>query len=144
MNAKAYLELRKQHEEEIANFRIAYAFSTSQFAEALQKLEATEDEVTSIWGHGEILRKTDVRSYLEMLKRHVKEIHELLKDEEIAEEAFLYEMDNHEYAINWDGDEDVLAVFALSSEELEEKGLESAYRRAKKRHMKHAMDWGMI
>ena len=79
-----------------------------------------------------------------MLKRHVEEIHELLKDEKLAEEAFLYEMDNHEYAISYDADEEILGVFNLSFEKLNEMGLKMAYMRARERHMKNARNWGMI
>ena len=79
-----------------------------------------------------------------MLKRHTKELHEALKDEEFAEAAFLYEMDNHEYAINWDGDADVLACFSLDEKKLHEMGLDGAYHRARRAHMKHAQEWDMI
>lgn len=78
------------------------------------------------------------------LKRHTEEIHEALKDEEFAEAAFLYEMDNHEYAINWDGDADVLACFAIDEKWVIEHGLDGAYRRARRAHMKHAQEWEMI
>ena len=55
-------------------------------------------------------------------------IDEALKDEEFAEAAFLYEMDNHEYAINWSGDADVLACFNIDEKELINMGLGDAYR----------------
>ena len=67
-----------------------------------------------------------------------------MNNEDDAEAAFLYEMDNHEYAINWDGDDEVLAVFALDYDDLEKMNLEGAYRRARNKHMKNAAEWDMI
>jgi hypothetical protein len=80
-----------------------------------------------------------------MLERQREELLQKLRDDkEFAEAAFLYEMDNHEYAINWSADEDVLDCFSLNWERLREWGLEDAYRRARNQHMKHAEEWGVI
>lgn len=141
MNARAYLELQKQQRKELEDFPIAYAFNEEQLMQALEKLNATKKECVTVWGCGDILKRTDVPAFKEMLKRHREEIHELLKDEQAAEEAFLYEMDNHEYAINYDGDADVLACFDLSFNKLDEIGLRDAYLRARNRHMKHSEEW---
>lgn len=68
-----------------------------------------------------------------------------MKDEEFAEAAFLYEMDTHEYAINWSGDEDVLSCFYMKDfDDLQEMNLVPAYKRTRNQHMKHAQEWGMI
>lgn len=144
MNAQAYLDLMKKQQEELTNFPIAYAFSEEQLKEALEKLGATKEECVTVIGHGDIMKKSDAPKFMKMLKQHNEELHELLKDEEIAEAAFLYEMDNHEYAINWDGDADVLGCFCLTEEKLEEMGLVGAYLRARKQHMKNTEEWGMI
>ena len=141
MKASKYLELQEQHRKELSDFPIAYAFNEEQLKQALEKLGATKEECVTVWGCGDILKRSDVPAFKEMLKRHVNEIHELLKDAQLAEEAFLYEMDNHEYAINYDGDGDVLACFNLSFEKLDEMGLRDAYLRARNRHMKHAEKW---
>lgn len=45
----------------------------------------------------------------EQLKARVKELSD---NYEYWKEAFLYEMRNHEYGINWQGDYDVISVFA--------------------------------
>ena len=66
-----------------------------------------------------------------MLRRHTKEMKEAMKNKEFAEAAFRYEMDNHEYAINWSADEDVLDCFNLNFEDLKKMGLMDAYRRAR-------------
>lgn len=146
MNARAYLDLQEKHREELNSFPIAYAFNDTQLKEALEKLGAeSTKECVSVMGHGDIVKKENAKPFLDMLKRQLKEVQDLLlSNEEIAEEAFLYEMDNHEYAINWDGDEDVLRCFGWIYAELEEFGLEDAYTRAVRKHMKHAQEWGMI
>ena len=142
---QAYLDLQEKHRQEINNFPIAYAFNNEQLKEALEKLgvEST-DECVTVFGHGDIVKKENAKPFLAMLKRHTKETQEALKDKEFAEAAFLYEMDNHEYAINWDGDDDVLACFGMDYDDLVAMGLEDAYRRARNKHMKHAEEWGMI
>lgn len=141
---KAYLDLQEKHRKEINDFPIAYAFNNQQLKEALEKLGATKDECVTVFGHGDIVKKENAPKFLAMLKRHTKETQEKMKDPEFAEAAFLYEMDNHEYAINWDGDADVLACFGLDYEDLVKMGLEDAYRRARNQHMKNAEEWGMI
>lgn len=145
MAVKAYLELLKKQREEINNFPIAYAFDEKQLQEALKKLGAKKEECVTIFGFGDIVKKQDAKSYVDMLDRHMKEVLDLLvSDHEVAEEAFLCEMDNHEYAINWSGDEDVLGCFGLTEESLTEMGLRQVYLNARRRHMKHAQEWDMI
>lgn len=144
MKRQEYLDLQKRQQQELTDFPIAYAFDEKQLQEALKKLGAEKSECVTVFGHGDIVKKTDAPKLLAMLKRHTKELQEALKDEEFAEAAFLYEMDNHEYAINWDGDADVLACFSLDEKMLLEMGLDGAYRRARRAHMKHAQEWDMI
>lgn len=142
--AQAYLDLQKRQQKELEEFPIAYAFSDQQLKEALEKLGAKKEECVTLFNHGDVLKKTDVPAFKEMLKRQTKELQEAMKDKEFAEAAFLYEMDNHEYAINWTGDEDVLAALCLDKKIVKEMGLEDAYRRARNAHMKHAREWDMI
>ena len=124
-------------------FPIAYAFNEEQLEEALNKLGATKNECTTL-GYGTVIKRTDIPAFEELMEYHRLELYEALKDENFAEDAFLYEMDNHEYAINWSGDEDVLACFNLSPDELKKRNLEDAYRKARNKHIKHAEEWGMI
>ena len=145
MNTQAYIDFKERQQQEVNNFPIAYAFNDEQLQRALEKLgvESTHECVT-VFGHGDIVKKEDAPKLVAMLRRHTKEMQEALLDETFAEAAFLYEMDNHEYAINWDGDDDVLNCFGLDFEKLRSMGLEDAYRRARKAHYKHAEEWEMI
>ena len=72
-----------------------------------------------------------------------------MTDPKFAEEAFLYEMDNHEYCINMTGDIDVLQCFGIPYDEhegacLDDLGLDGAYLRARRRHMDKAHENGII
>lgn len=142
---QAYLDLQEKHRQEINEFPIAYAFSDEQLQEALVKLgvKSTKECVT-VFGHGDIVKRENAKPFLDMLKRHTQEVKEAMKDKEFAEAAFRYEMDNHEYAINWGGDDDVLACFGMDFDDLRELGLMDAYRRARNAHMKYMEELDVI
>ena len=140
-----YLELQKRHQKELEDFPIAYAFNDKQLEEALEKLGATKEECVTVFGHGDIVKRTDAKALVKMLERQDEEMKQRIKDDpEFAEAAFEYEMDNHEYAMNWSGDEDVLASLNLSFEKINKWGLQMAWTSARNKHMKHAEEWGMI
>ena len=140
-----YLDLKKKHEKELSEFPIAYAFNEKQLEEALEKLGATKEECVTVFGHGDIVKRENAKPLVAMMERHVDELkRKLREDVEFAEAAFLYEMDNHEYAINWSADEDVLDCFCINWNFIREHGLQMAYDSARNKHMKHAEEWGMI
>lgn len=145
MKKQEYLDIKKKHEQEFAEFPIAYAFNDKQLEEALAKLGATKEECVTVFGHGDIVKRTDAKALVNMLERHTNEIKQKLKeDPEFAEAAFLYEMDNHEYAINWSADEDVLACFCITFDDIRKWGLQMVYDSARNKHYKHMEDWGVI
>ena len=145
MNTKPYEELKDRQQKEFNNFPIAYAFNEKQLVEALEKLGAKKEECVSVFGHGDIVKKEDAPKLLAMMKRHDQEVAEAMKDYDFAVGAFLYEMNNHEYCINWDGDDDVLGCFMLDFKKLRELGLEDAYRVARREHMRIAHEeWEVI
>ena len=140
-----YLDLQRRQREEFEAFPIAYAFNEKQLEEALEKLGATKEECVSVFGHGDIVKRKDVKRLVAMLERQRDELmRRILDDVDFAEAAFLYEMDNHEYAINLSGDEDVLDCFGLTFEKINRWGLQGAYKRAREKHMEHAREWGVI
>lgn len=142
---ETYLEMKERHQKEVNEFPMAFAFNKEQLESALQKLGATIDECVTIHNIGDIIKKSDVPKYYEMCERHHKELVEAMKNKDFAEKAFRYEMDNHEYAINWDGDADILECFGYTSmQEVKALGLEDAYINAKRAHMKYFEELGVI
>ena len=145
MKRQEYLDLQKKHQKELEEFPMAYAFNDKQLEEALEKLGATKEECVTVFGHGDIVKRENAKKLVAMLENHHEEMLQKIKDDpDFAEAAFLYEMDNHEYAINWSGDEDVLACFGLTFEKINRWGLQTAWRNARNKHMKNAEEWGMI
>ena len=145
MKRQEYLDFKKRQQKEFEDFPIAYAFNDKQLEEALEKLGATKEECISVFGHGDIVRRQDAKDLVKLFARHDKELKEKLKfDPEFAYEAFLYEMDNHEYANNWSADEDVLAELSIDFMFIRKNGLQMVYDQARNQHMKHAEEWGMI
>ena len=146
MKRQEYLDLKKKHEQELSDFPIAYAFNDEQLKEALVKLGADSvKECVSVFGHGDMVRKGDSSKLIDMLTRHTEEIKRKLQDDpEFAKEAFRYEMDNHEYAINWDGDGDVLAAFAINWADIVKWGLHPVWSAARKEHYKMMEEFGVI
>ena len=145
MKRQEYLDLQKRHQKELEDFPIAYAFNDKQLEEALEKLGATKEECITIFGHGDIVKRENAKPFIKMLERHTQEIKKkLAEDVEFAEAAFLAEMDNHEYAINWSADEDVLDCFCIDWDFIRKHGLQMAYDSARNKHFKQMEDWGVI
>ena len=145
MKRQEYLDLKSKHEKELNEFPIAYAFNDKQLEEALEKLGATKEECVTVFGHGDIVKRENAKPLIDMLERHTMEVKQkLAEDVEFAEAAFLYEMDNHEYAINWSADEDVLDCFAIDWDFIRKHGLQMAYDSARNKHFKQMEDWGVI
>lgn len=145
MKRQEYLDFKKQQEKEFAEFPIAYAFNEKQLEEALEKLGATKEECVTVFGHGDIVKRENAKDLIKLLERHTEELKQkLIEDVKFAEAAFLYEMDNHEYAINWSADEDVLDCFSINWDFIRKHGLQMAYDSARNKHMRNAEEWGMI
>ena len=110
--AGSYREWRKAEQERFDALPLHWAFSDAQFEAICEELgaEGPEDFYSSkALGGGFYLKKDAdiIRAYLE----EPNELPELLKDYAWAKDAFICEMGNHEYHINWDGDWDVCRCF---------------------------------
>ena len=108
-----YKEYKDKHQTEFNSLPIFYAFSDSQFIEALRERGLTleqKDQVTRLSQLGAFCLKKDLPVIKEWLAKP-DELAELMKDPDFAFDAFYYEMANHEYHINWEGDWDVLNCF---------------------------------
>ena len=136
-----YLEMRERHLRDVNNFPIAFAFNEKQLNEALEKLSVKSiDECCTVHNCGDIIRKRDFKAYKDMA------INDAMKDPEFAKSAFRYEMDNHEYAINWDGDSDVLNCFGWTPESFAKVdiSIQNAYLFARNEHIEHFRNLGVV
>lgn len=116
-----YLDLRDKNMKELNDFPVEFAFSEKQFEEALEKLGASKEEVTSVFGAGEVMRKTDVPKYIEILKNHITALEKLMSEyPDTARAAFKYEMQIQEYDEMLTTKENILATFGFTEEFMEE------------------------
>jgi hypothetical protein len=148
---ETYKEINKRHQDEINKLPLYWAFGKDQWLNLLAELGLTEENAAEhlVNAFGAIVRKEDVPMIAETLERHHAEMQEAMKDLEFFEEATLYEMNNHEYAINLQGDYDVINALGFDVEysdgnELAECSMTDeqkvAYLRARNRHNKMAID----
>ena len=88
-----------------------------------------------------IVRKENTPKLKAILKRHKDEVYIFLtNNKQDSYEAFRYEMENHEYIINWEGDTDVLGCFGLNEKLLLGYDLYDAYNRARRDYMAEAIE----
>lgn len=150
-----YQEWTKKRQDEFNALPIRFAFSNAQFKEMMEGWGLTENDTDKIYklGNGGFYQKKDAQLIRDYFNKS-SGLDELMDDEEFAIDAFEYEMANHEYAINWQGDWDVCDVFSKGElkygedktyvDYLTEMGHAEwigAYRKARKNHFKMAENW---
>jgi hypothetical protein len=101
MNAtiyKDYQEMQKAHEALIKDFKFKFfAFDDEQFQAGKEKLKVnTSAELLSI-GYGGYIRKDKKEDYSNIFKKMAVDTEENFKNEVFLYNAFLYELNNHEY-----------------------------------------------
>ena len=152
-----YKEYREEAQKEYDALPIFWAFSDEQFEKEMNKRGLTVNDTDKIYRMkntgGFFLRKDADQIHAFFAKPD--KLSELMKDYDFAYDAILYEMNNHEYAINWQRDWDVCSVFGNveyteDDDELlqyfEQLGWEEttrkAYRDARKEHFRIAEEGG--
>lgn len=108
-----YQEYKKARQDEFNNLPIFFAFSNEQFKRAMEERGLTENDVDKVYrfgGTGGFYLKKDADVIRNFMNKPDK-LNEYMKNPEFAESAFYYEMGNHEYHINWQGDWDVCSCF---------------------------------
>lgn len=103
-----YRILKEQHQKEINNFPLMFAFSNKQFAEGMEKLGlgvTDTDQIISI-GFGGYLKKSDEKAFDDILARHEAERKEAVNNDTDGTgyilDMFSYELSNHEYCYTGD------------------------------------------
>ena len=108
MNYREYKDARQEAFNEVPMF---FAFSNEQFNKAMQERGYTDESKIVRVPNGGFIHKDE----LPKLKAWIDgdNLDELMKDPDFAEDAFYYEMGNHEYHINnYQGNWDVISCFA--------------------------------
>ena len=108
-----YKEYKKARQDEFNNLPIFFAFSNEQFKRAMEERGLTENDVDKVYRLGDtggFYLKKDADIIRNFMNKPDK-LNEYMKNPEFAESAFYYEMGNHEYHINWQGDWDVCSCF---------------------------------
>lgn len=106
-----YKEYREQRQAEVNALPIFYAFSDQQLEQALKDRGLTLDDVDKLC---RVAMGFALKSDMPAIKAFMEKpdpLAELMKDPAFAEDAFYYEMANHEYHINWQADWDVCNCF---------------------------------
>ena len=140
-----YTEYRQARQDAFNALPLFWAFNKEQFKEAMEARGLTENDTDKLYklpnGGGAMYLKTDapiVRKFFEDSEKEPK-LSTLMKDFAFAKDAIYYEMCNHEYGINGQGNWDVCSCFA--DEELPYYGDE--YYGAQELEMYFdAMNWG--
>lgn len=109
-----YKELKAAHRREWEAFNVFYAFSNDQFNTAMKERglspDTDLDKIVSIGFNG-YTTEEELPKIKEYLKRSSEELKEAMKDHDFAFDAFLEEIGNHEYLINYQGAYDTLSCF---------------------------------
>lgn len=139
-----YVEFIKKRQDEFNALPVKYAFNKEQFKKIMNEWGLTENDTDKIYKIGNTggfyLKKCspEFRAWFEA--NSDDKLDKLMQDENFAVEAYYYEMCNHEYGINMDGDWDVLQCFGKESlSELDEKQL-TYYAKAKEKYYNDALD----
>lgn len=114
MEKITYKQYQDQRQNEYNELPVFYAFSDDQFAKAMRErgLDPTEtDKIYRLGDSGGFYLRSDaekIRAFFNAPDR----LRELMEDPGFAEDAFYYELGNHEYHINtYQGDWDVCSCF---------------------------------
>jgi len=108
-----YLKWKKNGQKSFDELPIFFAFGRDQFKQAMEARGLTENDTDKIYRLGDtggFYLKSDadiVKAYFEKKD----DLPGLMNDHDFAVDAFYYEMGNHEYHINYQGDWDVCSCF---------------------------------
>ena len=115
-----YTEFKDMLQNKVNDLPMFYAFSNEQLDNALDDMglslkDMKGNKIVSL-GYGAYCLKRDLDSIMSELNAVDDAKREFIEDYEQAYDAFFYEMANHEYHINYEGDWDVLSCFGLDDD----------------------------
>ena len=115
-----YTEFKDMLQNKVNDLPVFYAFSNEQLDNALDDMglslkDMKGNKIVRL-GFGAYCLKRDLDSIMSELNAVDDAKRVFIEDYEQAYDAFMYEMGNHEYHINYDGDWDVLSCFGLDDD----------------------------
>lgn len=115
-----YKDFSDMLQKKVNDLPIIFAFSNEQLDNALDDMglslhDMKGDKLISM-GFGAFCLKSDLEHIRGELGKADEMKRDFIKDYEQAYDAFMYEMGNHEYHINWQADWDVLSCFGLDDD----------------------------
>ena len=146
----SYSDLLHRHQKEVNAFPIKWAFSDSQFNQAMRELGLDPRDTDAIIGigGGGFMRKSDNEAFHAMLDRHQQERAEAIASDKDGTgylyEMFLYELGNHEYIFTFDPDETFSACGVTAEQVENDPVMKLAFATAKRDYLKRAEEenWG--
>lgn len=134
----AYIQLKNKKQKEFNAFPMAFAFSSEQLKEGLDKLGITKDEAVGI-GVGGFIRKSDLEAFKAMVKKWNDAEAEAIANDKTGEgfikDMFIYELDNHEFSYTGNS-EDTVRDLGLTYEKIKsDKALSRGFDLARKEIM---------
>lgn len=115
-----YSEFKDMLQKKADDLPIIFAFSNEQLDKALDDMGLSLQDMNGDklirMGMGAFCLKSELEHIHGELDKIDEMKHDFIKDYEQAYDAFFYEMGNHEYHINWQGDWDVLSCFGLDDD----------------------------
>jgi hypothetical protein len=137
-----YKKMKREHQAEIDNFPMFFAFGNDQFDENIKKVGLTPEDTDKILsiGYGGFIRKKDREKFLNMMERHDKELQQAIKEDKTGEgfikDMFLYELGNHEYIVTGRFDDTLDAVGLTLEEVKENEALEHGLIKARNEYIR--------
>lgn len=130
-----YKELKSEHEQQVNNFPMFFAFDKNQFDEGMRKFGLhpdNKDQLLSI-GLGGFILKSDKEAYKEMFKQQDNDMkNAIANSDQFIFDMFNYELANHEYTYTYEID-DTLQALGLTFEEVQaDERLLNGLKEAKK------------
>ena len=142
-----YTQLQNRQQTEMNAFPLGAAFSKKQFAEMMHAWGLTETDTDKIYsiGGGCYIRKSDCKTFHEMLDRHDRERREAIAADATGDgyiqDMFYTELADHEYCITYDLT-DTLYALGLSVDDINaDKRLLHGLQKAEKEYLKHCEDY---
>lgn len=119
-----YKTMKDQHQNEVNNFPMFFAFNNKQFEEGMQSLGLNPSDTDKIYsaGAGGYYRKTDSERLKNIVDGHHEEMQNAMQNEQFVYDMFDYELANHEYTYTRSV-VDTLDALGLTIEEVENNDL---------------------